>query len=109
MDYGKAAQAKKEKDAAKKVLKRERKAFRTMCKANNYYIRGGEGEVVAGRLQELESLCDSLSVEQLQPLNERMSGGSVEEGQAAVEEAVRVPLSLPGSGVILLAFPSSQP
>jgi DnaJ family protein C protein 2 len=88
LDYGKAAQAKKEKDAAKKVLKRERKAFRTMCKANNYYIRGGEGEVVAGRLQELESLCDSLSVEQLQSLNERMSGGSVEEGQAAVEEAL---------------------
>ena len=69
-----------------------------MCKANNYYIGGGEGEVVARRLQELEGLCDSLSVEQLQSLNARMSGGSVEEGQAAVEEAVRLPLPSAGSG-----------
>lgn len=98
MNFEKAAQAKKEKEAAKKVLKRERKTFRTMCKANNYYIRGGEGEVVARRLQELEGLCDCLSVEQLLSLNEKMSGGSAEEGQAAVEEAVRLPFPLPGSG-----------
>ena len=54
--------------------------------------------MVARRLQELEGLCDSLSVEQLQSLNVRMSGGSVEEGQAAVEEAVRLPLPSARSG-----------
>lgn len=90
---GKAAQAKKEKEAAKKVLRRERKLFRTLCKTHNYYVErggggGGEGEVVAGRLQDLEALCDSLSVEQLLGLNERLKGGSEEEGRAAVEEAV---------------------
>ena len=83
----KAAQAKKEKEAAKKVLKRERKQFRTLCKTHNYYVErsGGEGEVVAGRLEELEALCESLSLEQLQGLNERLSQ---EEGRTAVEEAV---------------------
>ena len=87
---GKAAQAKKEKEAAKKVLRRERKLFRTLCKTHNYYVErgGGEGEVVAGRLQDLEALCDSLSAEQLLGLNERLKGGSEEEGRAAVEEAV---------------------
>ena len=87
----KAAQAKKEKEAAKKVLKRERKQFRTLCKTHNYYVGksgGGEGEVVAGRLQELEALCESLSLEQLAALNERLRGGREEEGRAAVEEAV---------------------
>lgn len=83
----KAAQAKKEKDAAKKVLRRERKVFRAMCKTHNYYCGADEGELVAGRLHELEGLCESLAVEQLEALNERLSGG-VEEGRAAVEEAV---------------------
>jgi DnaJ family protein C protein 2 len=84
-----AAQAKKEKEAAKKVLKRERKQFRTLCKTHNYYVErsGGEGEVVAGRLEELEALCESLSLEQLQGLNERLSQ---EEGRTAVEEALLV-------------------
>ena len=67
-------------------MKRERKLFRTLCKTHNYYSEGGGGEVVAGRLQELEALCDSLAVEQLQSLNERM--GSVDDGRTAVEEAV---------------------
>ena len=86
----KAAQAKKEKEAAKKVLKRERKQFRTLCKTHNYFVEksGGEGEVVAGRLEDLEALCESLSLEQLQGLNERLRGGSEEEGRTAVEEAV---------------------
>lgn len=84
----KAALVKKEKDAAKKVLRRERKAFRAMCKAHNYYGGAAEGELMAGRMQELEGLCECLTVEQLQALNEQMSGGSMEEGQAAVEAAV---------------------
>ncbi|CAI8044240.1 DnaJ homolog subfamily C member 2 [Geodia barretti] len=61
-----AAQAKKEKEAAKK------------------------GEVVAGRLEDLEALCESLSLEQLQGLNERLRGGREEEGRTAVEEALLV-------------------
>lgn len=85
----KAALAKKEKEAAKRVLKRERKAFRAMCKAHNYYSRAAAGEVVASRMQDLEGLCEGLGVEQLQALNEQMSRGSMEEGQAAVEAAVR--------------------
>ena len=84
----KAAQAKKEREAAKKVLRRERKVFRALCKTHNYYSGVEKGEVVAGRLQELESLCDSLRVDQLQTLNERLSGGSREEGRAAIEEVV---------------------
>lgn len=83
-----AALVKKEKDAAKKVLRRERKAFRAMCKAHNYYGGAAEGELMAGRMQELEGLCECLTVEQLQALNEQMSGGSMEEGQAAVEAAL---------------------
>ena len=63
--------------------------FRGMCKTNSYYSVGVEGEgVVAGRLQELEGLCDSLSAEQLKALNVRLQEGSVEEGRVAVEEAV---------------------
>lgn len=82
-----AAQAKREKEAIKKALRRERKAFWTTCKAQNYYS-GGEGEV-AGRMQELEGLCDYLSMEQLRELNGRLSSVSSEEGKSVVEEAVR--------------------
>ena len=81
----KAAQIKKEKDAAKKVIRRERKLFRSLCKTHGYY---GEGEVVAGRMEQLESLCDSLPVEQLQALNEKLRDGRGEESRVAIEEAV---------------------
>ena len=88
-----AAQAKREKEAMKKVLRRERKQFRGLCKTHNHYscVAEGEreGEVVARRMQELEELCISLSVEQLQALNERLGRASAEEGCSAVDEAVR--------------------
>ena len=58
-----------------------------MCKAQSYFS-SGEGEV-AGRMQELEGLCDSLSLEQLRELNGRLSTVPPEEGRSVVEEAVR--------------------
>ena len=74
----------------KKAVRRERKAFRATCKTHGYYNAAGEGEGVAARLRELEGLCESLTLEQLQALNERMGRGSKEEGRSAVEEAVRI-------------------
>ena len=86
-----AALAKKEKEAAKKALRRERRAFWSMCKVQNYFMGTGTaegGSVPAGRMQDLEGLCDSLGMEQLQALKSRLRDASCEEGKAVVEEAV---------------------
>ena len=60
--------------------------FRCLCKTNNYYSELVNGEVVAGRLQELDGLCESLTIQQIQSLNERLR--DAEDGRTAVEEAV---------------------
>ena len=118
-----AAQAKKEKEALKKAMRKERRKLREACKVCRYYcdyvnicysslfpqehnyFADSEGEVVT-RMQELESLCEALTLERLadictsswlstisptlrlQEVNERFLGLPAGEARSAFEDEV---------------------
>ena len=52
------------------------------------YFTSDEQELVA-RMQDLDRLCEHLSLEQLQAVNERLSGKSADEAQSVFELEVR--------------------
>jgi len=58
---------KKEKEALKKLQKKERKLFQQICEQNDYFA-SDEGTKIA-HLQEVDKLCNLLSLTQLQNLN----------------------------------------
>jgi DnaJ family protein C protein 2 len=76
-----AAAAKKEKEAQKKVLKKERKTLRTVMKDFDY-LASSDTERVQ-HMQEVDKLAELLSVTSLQTLNEVLTTASKEQAQEA--------------------------
>lgn len=58
---------KKEKEALKKMHKKERKLFQQICEQNNYFSSDEATKIT--HLQEVDKLCNLLSLIQLQTLN----------------------------------------
>ncbi|EDV29708.1 uncharacterized protein TRIADDRAFT_12520, partial [Trichoplax adhaerens] len=72
----KADKIKREREELKKMLKKERKTLRTICKRHNYFANSDE-ERLKG-MEEVESLCNNLTLDQLKSLNSDMSAGNAE-------------------------------
>ncbi|XP_055346992.1 dnaJ homolog subfamily C member 2-like [Paramacrobiotus metropolitanus] len=80
-----AEKAKKEKEAEKKVLKKERKTLRDLMKGWNYFA---DNSGTAKNMQETEKLCDILTAQQLQDLNERFAAASLEDARGIFVDQV---------------------
>ncbi|KAL7307390.1 hypothetical protein TKK_0000575 [Trichogramma kaykai] len=55
-EKAKAIEAKKERDALKNALRRERKAFRNICKAENYFTQDTEEKIK--HMENVEKVCE---------------------------------------------------
>ncbi|XP_071810074.1 dnaJ homolog subfamily C member 2-like [Asterias amurensis] len=77
----KAQAAKKEREAAKKVIKKERKMLRDLCKRNNYFAEAEADRVK--HMADVETLCERLSAVDLQALNETLTKSEVESAKEA--------------------------
>uniref|UniRef100_A0A131XFI1 Putative ribosome-associated chaperone zuotin translation n=1 Tax=Hyalomma excavatum TaxID=257692 RepID=A0A131XFI1_9ACAR len=64
----------REKENLRKQLKKERKALESVCTEDGHYAVDAEEHVV--RLQQLHRLCQLLSLEELQQLNQGMEAAS---------------------------------
>ncbi|GFS13489.1 DnaJ homolog subfamily C member 2-like [Elysia marginata] len=82
-----AAIAKKEKEALKKQLKKERKTLRTYMKDNDYFAATEEERV--NMLQEVDRVTELLSVTSLQSLNENLSKASKDTGKEIFMKGVQ--------------------
>ncbi|XP_077986160.1 dnaJ homolog subfamily C member 2-like [Glandiceps talaboti] len=82
----KAQAAKKEKEALRKALKKERKFFRDTCKKYDYFTTN-ETEAVR-QMQEVEKICEKLNLLSLQQLNASLKG-SEEDAKTAYYEQVK--------------------
>lgn len=51
---------KREKESAKKLLKKERKALRAVCKDNRFFSEDGQEEIQ--HMAQIEHLCEILSL-----------------------------------------------
>ncbi|KAL3286675.1 hypothetical protein HHI36_001172 [Cryptolaemus montrouzieri] len=71
-----------EREIMKKALKRERKALREICKANNYYSDNSEQDLL--HLTSLEFICENMNLIELEKLNQQIR----EEGKTAFLKAV---------------------
>ncbi|XP_056605276.1 dnaJ homolog subfamily C member 2 [Triplophysa dalaica] len=78
--------AKKEKEAQKKAIKKERQKLRTTCKTHNYFA-DNEADSVR-MMEEVEKLCDRLELISLQTLNEAFASGNKEQNKMALEKQV---------------------
>ncbi|KAG1666196.1 DnaJ subfamily C member 2 [Nymphon striatum] len=67
-----AAVAKKEKEAIRKALKKERKILRTYCADFKYFAETDDEKVTC--LTELDKLCELLNAQRLHALNEELTG-----------------------------------
>ncbi|XP_041458839.1 dnaJ homolog subfamily C member 2-like [Lytechinus variegatus] len=81
----KAQAAKKEKEALKKAMRKERKALRETCKKHGYFTNE-DGLVKA--MEDMEKLCERLSLVRLQEVNERFSGADQDKSKAIFQEEV---------------------
>lgn len=79
----KAQAAKKGKEALKKAMRKERKALRETCKKHGYFAPE-DGLVKA--MEDMEKLCERLSLVRLKEVNERFSKAEEEEQSKAVFE-----------------------
>lgn len=82
------ASEKKEREGIKKILKKERKTMRTMCKDADYFITEEKDRVQA--MMDVETLCDSLQLLQLQDLVSKVekSKESKEETRKIIKQQV---------------------
>ncbi|OQV18037.1 DnaJ-like protein subfamily C member 2 [Hypsibius exemplaris] len=71
---------KKEREADKKVLKKERKTLRDLLKGWNYFTAQNGSQLKV--MQETERLCEALSGQELQELNQKMTAGDVDAAKA---------------------------
>nr|KAG5708813.1 hypothetical protein BaRGS_031967 [Batillaria attramentaria] len=81
-----AAAAKKEKEAMKKQLRKERKSLRTMAKDFEYFASSEDERIKM--LEEVDRLSELLSVTSLQELNTSMANGDRETAKAAFLQKV---------------------
>lgn len=68
------ADAKKVREAAKKNLKKEKKALRTIITSSNYFQPAGTAasvSIIEAQLNELDALCAALEPEEVVALRER--------------------------------------
>nr|CAI5864002.1 unnamed protein product [Callosobruchus analis] len=72
-----------EREAQKKALKKERKTLRDMCKSNNYFADNGDQNLA--HMTELESLCERLSLNEMEELNKNIKN----EGKSAFLKAMK--------------------
>lgn len=82
-----AAIAKKEKEAQKRLLKKERKTLRTVAKDKNYFTDAEDEKVT--NMADVDRLADQLSLLQLQTLNEAMAADEGSRAKEAFSEAVQ--------------------
>lgn len=76
----KADKIKREREELKKMLRKERKILREICKRNNYFATTDD-ERVKG-MEEVESLCINLTLDQLKLLNDDMNKGNPKSNHA---------------------------
>nr|XP_054751426.1 dnaJ homolog subfamily C member 2-like isoform X1 [Lytechinus pictus] len=81
----KAQAAKKEKEALKKAMRKERKALRETCKKHGYFT-DEDGLVKA--MEDMEKLCERLSLVRLQEVNARFSGADQDKSKDIFQEEV---------------------
>lgn len=79
--------AKKEKEAQKKAIKKERQKLRTTCKTHNYFVDNEADNI--RMMEEVEKLCDRLELTSLQTLNEALASGNKEQSKTALEKQVQ--------------------
>ncbi|XP_062522627.1 dnaJ homolog subfamily C member 2-like isoform X2 [Corticium candelabrum] len=75
------AAAKKERESKKKELRKERKNFRTVCQKQNNFSEN-ESEIPQ-RAEQIEVLCQVLSIDRLQALRLQIEKGSSDEAKKA--------------------------
>lgn len=73
-----------EKERIKRALKKERKSFRDMAKANDYYTKDEKDRLK--HLEGVEKLCESLKLPELQELNKQISASGRTAFMKALED-----------------------
>ncbi|XP_045483429.1 dnaJ homolog subfamily C member 2 [Harmonia axyridis] len=71
-----------EREIQKKALKKERKALRDICKANNYYADNPDQNLT--HITALESICENMNVNELEQLNKEIKN----KGKSAFLKAI---------------------
>lgn len=61
-----------EREQMKKALKKERKTFRDLCKANNYYAENEEQNLK--HMETVDKICEIFSLMELEELNKKLQG-----------------------------------
>ena len=64
---------KKEKEAAKKAIKKERKSLRNVCKESNFFARPDDLDDKIKNMAEVDRLCEILSLVELEDLNKNLA------------------------------------
>eukprot|EP01135_Chromosphaera_perkinsii_P003277 Nk52_evm52s239 gene=Nk52_evmTU52s239 len=75
---------KKDKEAIKKAIRKERKTFRRCCQDNDYFVDGNEDARIE-RIEAVEKLCQSLSMEEMREVNGVMAHG-VDDAKSMFEK-----------------------
>ncbi|KAK9710145.1 Myb-like DNA-binding domain [Popillia japonica] len=74
-----------EREAQKKILKKERKTFRDTCKANNYFTQ--DKDEMLKHMQAIESICETLSAIELEELNKNLKNNGRQAFTKALNES----------------------
>ncbi|XP_074644280.1 dnaJ homolog subfamily C member 2-like [Tubulanus polymorphus] len=83
-----AAALKKEKEAQKRVLKKERKTFRTALQEFDYFATDADNKV--SQMQDVDRLAESLSAVCLQELNKELTSGDKVRARTAFNTQVQI-------------------
>ncbi|KAJ8046987.1 DnaJ-like subfamily C member 2 [Holothuria leucospilota] len=83
----KALAAKKEKEAQKKAKKKVKKLLRDTCKSHDYYAENEEQKIK--HMQEVEMLCEQLSLTRLSALNEQLQKSSEEAAKVVFQNEIK--------------------
>lgn len=62
-----------EREVQKRALKKERKALRDLCKANNYYAETSDENLA--HMTAVETMCEMFSLAELEELNKNLNNG----------------------------------
>ncbi|KAK4885575.1 hypothetical protein RN001_001846 [Aquatica leii] len=69
-ERAKLERKRQERELQKKAFKKERKTFRDVCKANNYYANNEDERLV--HMQAVDKICEMLTLMELEELNEKL-------------------------------------
>ncbi|OQV18617.1 DnaJ-like protein subfamily C member 25 [Hypsibius exemplaris] len=76
----------KEREADSKILKKERKILRDLLKGWDYFSGDRAKQLIV--MQDIERLCEALSAQELQELNQKMTSGNVNSAQSEFAKLV---------------------